>query len=78
MIEIDLKIDNFYHAEPIEQIKGAIFNFSEALREALLIELPRTTECNQGNCSERKTLTPYMKPEEKERNHFPFADIDQD
>lgn len=78
MIDVDLKIDNFYHTEPVEDIKGAIFDFREALREALLIELPRTVECNGGKCSERESIKPFMKPEDKERTHFPFADMDND
>lgn len=77
MIEVKLKVDNFYHTEPIEEIKGAIFDFSEALREALLIELPRTVECNGGKCSGRDFMTPFMKSM-KDRTHFPFADMDKD
>ncbi len=77
MIGIDLKVDNFYHTEPIEEIKGAIFDFSEALRESLLIELPKTVECNGGKCSERASITPFIKSQ-KERTHFPFANMDQD
>ncbi len=53
MIEVHLQVDNFYHAEPIEEIPSAVFDYSEALREALLIELPRTVECNGGTCPER-------------------------
>lgn len=79
MTGIELKIDDFYHVEPIEDIKGAIFDFSNALREALLIELPRTVECNSGKCKERETLLPYMKSEKKQdRTHFPFAEMDKD
>lgn len=76
MTPISLKVENFYHTEPIEEIKGAIFDFSEALREALLIELPRTVECNGGKCSGRALMDPYLK-NEKEKTHFPFADMDK-
>lgn len=77
MIEIPLKVDNFYHTEPIEDIKSAIFDFSDALREALLIELPRTVECNGGKCQGRALMAPYLKSH-KERTHFPFADMDKE
>ncbi len=76
MIEIDLQVDNFYHAEPTSEIKGAIFDFSEALRASLLIELPRTVECNGGKCHERASMAPFIQP--KERTHFPFANMDND
>lgn len=75
MIKIPLKVDNLTHTEPIEEIRGAIFDFSEALREALLIELPRTVECNGGKCKGRDLMTPFLKSQ-KERTHLPFKDLD--
>lgn len=78
MIQVELKVDDFYHAQPIEEISGAIFDFSEPLREALLIELPKYVECKGGKCPERAILTPYLRPEAapEKTTHFPFADID--
>ena len=78
MIETDLKVENFYHTEPVEEIRGAKFEFSEALREALLIELPKTVECNQGKCPERDAMTPYLRSEKRsdKTTHFPFADME--
>lgn len=79
MIEHPLQVDNFYHAEPLEEIKSAVYNYSEALREALLIELPRTVECNTGNCPERATLEPYLRSEARaeKTTYLPFADMDK-
>jgi uncharacterized metal-binding protein YceD (DUF177 family) len=79
MISAVLKVDNFYLTEPIEEIPSAVFDYSEALREALLIELPRTVECNQGNCTEREVLKPYLRSEapREKTTYFPFADIDE-
>lgn len=74
MIDIPLKVDNLTHTEPIEDIRGAIFDFSETLREALLIELPRTVECNGGKCTGREGISPFLKTE-KDRTHFPFKDL---
>jgi uncharacterized metal-binding protein YceD (DUF177 family) len=78
MIETDLKVENFYHTEPVEEIRGAKFDYSEALREALLIELPRTVECNQGKCPERASMAAYLRSEKRadKTTYFPFADID--
>lgn len=78
MIDVDLKLDNFYHAEPIEEIRGAVFDLSEALREALLIELPRTVECNGGKCLERSTLEAYMRSQDRDRPNYPFANMNKD
>lgn len=79
MIKTDLKVDNFYHTEPIEDIPSAVFDYSEALREALLIELPRTVECNGGKCPERGIIAPFLRAETRadKTTHFPFADMDK-
>jgi hypothetical protein len=82
MIKTPLTVGNFYHAEPLSEIREAIYDFGEALREALLIELPRTIECNgsalgqQGTCPSRETLAPYLREETRSETYFPFADID--
>lgn len=77
MIDKELKIDNFYLTQPIEEIRGACFDFSEPLREALLIELPKVVECNNGNCPERSTIAPYLRPENRQEKttYFPFEDL---
>lgn len=77
MIEIELKVVDFYHTEPIAEIRDAVFDFSSILREALLSELPKYIECKKGNCPQRETLTPYLKKKGKSDPdvHFPFADL---
>ncbi len=78
MVEAELKVDNFYHSEPVAEIQGAVFDFGGPLREALLIELPHYFECSNGKCPERATLAAYMRaPAKKETKdtHFPFKDL---
>ena len=77
MIAVPLKVTNFYHTEPIESIVGAIFDFSEPLREALLIELPKVVECQGGQCPERTALKPYMRSKKRSNNttYYPFSDL---
>jgi len=81
-VKIPLVIQDFYHAEPIAEIKGAIFDYTEKVREALLLQTPIYIECSNGKCPERKTLNKYLKttsPSEKgsseEHPHFPFANL---
>ena len=76
MVDVDLKVENFYHTEPIEEIRSAVYDCSGVLREALLIELPRTVECSGGKCPDRSTMEPYLRPQD--RTNFPFADINKD
>lgn len=77
-VEVHLKVDNIYHTEPIQEIPTAIFDYSETLRESLLIELPKTVECNRGNCSQRAALKPFLRSETRAdtTTHFPFADLE--
>jgi uncharacterized metal-binding protein YceD (DUF177 family) len=78
MTQIELNVDEFYHTEPIEAISGAIYDFSEPLREALLIELPKTVECNHGKCPERANLAPFLRSQDRSNKptHFPFANLE--
>ncbi len=78
MIKRELKVDNFIHAEPIEDIPSAVFDFGELLREALLLDLPQYIECNNGNCPERASITPFLRSQARAENkttYFPFADM---
>lgn len=77
-IATDLMVKDFYHTEAIQEIPSAIFDFSEVLREALLVELPLVVECNGGKCPEREALRPFMSSKERKENptYFPFTDIE--
>lgn len=78
MILVELSVTDFYHAEPLDEIPSAIFDFQPHLREALLIELPRYVECGEGKCPDRKTIAPYMRSGKKaeENTYFPFSNLD--
>ena len=78
MIQIELSVKDFYHAEPTSEIRTGIFDYQTHLREALLIELPQYVECNQGKCPERKIIAPFLRSEKKvkEETHFPFSNLD--
>jgi len=72
-IKKPLAIKGVYHTVALEGISGAYFDFRPALREELLVELPKVAECG-GNCSERASISPYLKSE-KQENYFPFSDL---
>lgn len=78
MISLPLSVKNVYHTEPLKEIQGALFNFSDVVREALLIELPVRAECSGGTCPERATIAPYLHkkpPSGGEDVYFPFANL---
>ncbi len=71
---VEVYVPNFYHAEPLEQIKHAVFDFRELIREAILLETPSFAECN-GMCSKRKEIKKYLKESGKDEGYRPFADL---
>ncbi|GAB4186433.1 MAG: hypothetical protein Tsb0015_04210 [Simkaniaceae bacterium] len=79
----EIILDNFYHAEPLENIKRGIYDYSVKLREAVLLEVPAFLECNNGNCPQRTELKEYftentMQASKKESRHFPFKNLQQE
>jgi len=84
-VEICIDIDGFYHVEPLAEIKGAVYNLKELLREAIVIDVPNFAECHNGHCPQRKEMAKYFKKDDvdAEKNeasnggeYHPFADID--
>lgn len=80
-VPVEICIENFYHSEPLAEIKGAIFNFKDLLRETVLLEVPTFVECNEGSCPKRQEMSKYLKEPsqdqaDQEDGYHPFADLD--
>lgn len=74
---IEISASNYYVTEPLEEIKGAVYDFGLALREALLTQVPHVGECNQGHCPDRKLIEPFLRKEDEiVQSRNPFKDID--
>jgi uncharacterized metal-binding protein YceD (DUF177 family) len=75
-IFVPVKADMIYHAIPLEEIPSTIFDFSDLVREEIVLLTPQFVECSQGKCPERTDLSKIMKNKAvKGQNHFPFADL---
>lgn len=83
-VNIAIEIKGFYHAVPLKEIKGGIYDFSEILRETILLDTPLLAECNDGQCPQRQTLKKYLKEENilgngtDEEGYKPFAGLEFD
>ena len=84
-VKIPILLSNFYHAEPIEEIPSAVFDFSEILREDILIQVPLFAECQNGNCPEREHVKNILKQTPSGQNpasshsvQFPFSNLDNE
>lgn len=78
----DVEIKGFYYVEPLANIKSGVFDMSEPIREAVLLETPPFVECNQRKCPQRKKLEKYLShPREERENgeeiseYHPFKDL---
>ena len=70
-----LKVPQFYHTEELSGIKGKVYNYTDPLREGILLETPSFAECENG-CLKRKELEKYEPSKEKDDNvQFPFTDL---
>jgi uncharacterized metal-binding protein YceD (DUF177 family) len=77
-IPVKILLPNLYITEDIENFRGGIFNFKEALREQILLELPPVAECNNGSCGERENVAKFLKKNKDESNtdtYHPFRDL---
>lgn len=73
---LKVAIDNFYLTMPTDELKEPIWDYSEEVREAILLEVPFVVECNEGNCPERKEIAPYLAPPRPEEEGWqPFKDL---
>ncbi|MCB1109577.1 MAG: hypothetical protein KDK64_01225 [Chlamydiia bacterium] len=64
-------LKNFYHTEELVNIRGQVYDYSDPLREAILLEIPSYVECLE-NCPQRDELKNYLK---QGNTQFPFKDL---
>lgn len=77
-VSVDIENKGFYHTVPLNEIKGGNFDFSEAVRENLLLETPDFVECHNGKCSNRENLKEYLKDPDsgsEDEGQRPFANL---
>lgn len=78
-VSVPIRVENFYFAKPIEELP-AVFDYSDEIREAILLHAPAFAECSNGNCPERKVVNKFLKQSDQspdETVNFPFADLDK-
>lgn len=76
MTVVPLQAEDIYHTIPLNELKSTIFDFTDIVREELVLLIPQFVECQEGKCPERSTVTKFMKsPKVSDEHHFPFADL---
>lgn len=71
-----LQNKNILLSMPLSELPSTIFDYTDLLREEIIMLIPQFVECTQGSCPQRKELQPYLKTNNKDHSHnFPFADL---
>jgi uncharacterized metal-binding protein YceD (DUF177 family) len=73
-VSLPVAIKNIYLTVPLSEIKGAVFDLKEEIRECILLQVPLFAECNAGKCPDRENLKKFLRTNDDA--HFPFADLD--
>ncbi|MBS0616131.1 MAG: hypothetical protein JSR58_06235 [Verrucomicrobia bacterium] len=71
-IDLSIDIPDFVHTISLAELKGPHYNYSEAVREEILLQIPAFAEC-EGSCPERAKIAPYLKKPSAEV--FPFSNL---
>ena len=58
--QVKILIPDFCHTEALSEIKNGVFDYQETLREEILLAVPYTAECNNGDCPERAGMAKYL------------------
>lgn len=82
MTPLLVELKNSYFTEPLSGIRSGTFDYSAALRDAILLETPPYTECADGLCPERVFVEKYLVSEGSIKKtspdvYFPFGDLDE-
>lgn len=64
-VNVQTAIDDFYQTVELAKIPHFVFNFEDLVRDAILLQLPHTVECNGGNCPDREQLQKYFSKESR-------------
>lgn len=72
-VKQSIDVKSFYHTEELENIRGHVYDYTDPLREAILLEIPSYVECLK-NCPQRIELKNYLQ-KEAAHEQFPFSDL---
>jgi len=59
--DLPVHVPNLLHVEPTQELKRGYVDLRPILREALLLQLPHTVECSNGDCPKREEIQPYLR-----------------
>lgn len=81
-VRVPITVKNLYLSKPLVEIKGAVYDLLDDIRESILLQTPQFAECNNGQCPNRPYVQQFLGKKAKEKKtpapdsvHFPFSEI---
>jgi uncharacterized metal-binding protein YceD (DUF177 family) len=81
-VRIPILIKDLYLSKPLDDIKGAIYDLADDIRESILLQVPQFAECNKGQCPNRPFIQQFLEKKAQEKKkalpdsvHFPFSEL---
>ncbi len=73
---LPLQNKNILLSIPLSDVPAGSFNYTDLLREEVIMSLPQFIECHEGACPKRKEVQSFLKSAEKQApTYFPFAEL---
>jgi len=72
LTDFAINIENLYITQEIKELEN-FWDYQEHVREIILLEIPPFLECNDGHCSKREQIDPYLKDEKED--YYPFKEL---
>ena len=78
---LPIVVEEQLHEEPLEDIKGGIFDLMPLIREALILEIPFYPQCGMTFCRNRDKVEKFLKKNKEEgldsagEHYLPFEDL---
>ncbi|MGR3973051.1 MAG: hypothetical protein QRY72_00500 [Candidatus Rhabdochlamydia sp.] len=60
---------------PLSDLPSSQFDYTELVREEIVMMIPQFTHCSQGNCPKREGINQYCKKNVPSSQNFPFAQL---
>lgn len=72
--DIPIELPEWRHQQLLSEISGQTWDVTEALREALLIEVPFFVQCGGSTCRNIQEIEPFIRPDSP-HGFQPFAHV---
>lgn len=75
---VPIELENVYITSPLSEVKGGKYDFSDHVRDEILLAVPQFVECHGGVCPHRREMKKFLKNMGEKLGHVdPDREIDR-